>query len=848
MNSKSTLYFCLLFIWSVLAQSQSTEPLTAVIKKLQERYDVQFNYASTVVENIVVDLPNDFLTLEECLKFLNNRSDLEFIRVSNKIVTIRGKPKRLCGYLKDKDTGEPLPYVTIQSSINATIANEEGYFELDKLNENDVIRIKHLGFQPLKREVALFNPNDCDTISLVPFEEKLEEVIVSDFLIRGIDKLNNGSVELDFDQFSILPGLIEDDVLQTIQALPGIQSVDETVSNINIRGGSNDQNLITWDDIKMYQSGHFFGLISMYNPDITQKVELRKNGSEASETDGVSGTIAMKTDEYLNSEFTGSIGVNLIDANGYADIPLGKKASLQIAARKALSDFAETPTYSNYFKRISQDTEIERNSDAVMNSDIAFDFYDTSFRLLYIPTDKDRLRINFIYTANEVIFNENAEVNQENEIRESELNQNSIAVGVFYKREWSENFNTFLSVYNTDYKLDAKNANILDNQRFLQENKVSETGIKVKFLNKIGSRINLVNGYNYVETKVTNLDNVDNPLYLLLEGEVLQTHSVFSEIRVSSKDSKTTLNAGLRLNYLDKLGELEELDGFTKQLWEPRFSFNQILGKYAAMEILGEFKHQSTSQVINFQNDFLGLEKRRWQLANNQSIPIITSKQMSLGLNYNKNGWLINVVPFFKQVDGITSQSQGFQGPYEFSRTSGYYNATGLDVLFRKQFQNNSMWVSYAFLNSDYFFNEPPPETDLPTNFSNNYNITHGLTAGGNYAIGKLLFALGVNWRTGKPFTKTVLNEEVVDGKINYNSVNENKLRDYLRLDFSTIYNFNWGENNKMQMGLSIWNILDRNNIINTFYRLNSSEELANRINQNSLGITPNFSLKFLFD
>jgi hypothetical protein len=57
-------------------------------------------------------------------------------------------------------------------------------------------------------------------------------------------------------------------------------------------------------------------------------------------------------------------------------------------------------------------------------------------------------------------------------------------------------------------------------------------------------------------------------------------------------------------------------------------------------EVLGEFKHQNTSQIINFQNDFLGIEKRRWQLTNDQDIPIIRSKQISSGLNFSKAGWL----------------------------------------------------------------------------------------------------------------------------------------------------------------------------------------------------------------
>ena len=59
-----------------------------------------------------------------------------------------------------------------------------------------------------------------------------------------------------------------------------------------------------------------------------------------------------------------------------------------------------------------------------------------------------------------------------------------------------------------------------------------------------------------------------------------------------------------------------------------------------SVEVLGEFKHQNVSQIINFQNDFLGIEKRRWQLSDNDSIPIIRSKQASVGFTYKKKQWL----------------------------------------------------------------------------------------------------------------------------------------------------------------------------------------------------------------
>ena len=360
--------------------------------------------------------------------------------------------------------------------------------------------------------------------------QELSTVMLSGYIVKGINKLSNGSFEIDISDFDILPGLIDTDVLQAVQAFPGIQSINETVSNINIRGGTHDQNLILWDDIKMYQSGHFFGLISMFNPQITERVILTKNGSGTEFTDGVSGTISMKTDKRVTENFSGNIGINFIDANGFADIPISEKSSLQIAARKSISNFTETPTYDNFFERISQDTEVENNLMSIINSDKEFDFYDASLRWIYKINKNEELRVNFINVANELMFNENTIINSNEDSRGSSLKQNSIAGAIYYSRQWDSNWKTTFEGYETDYKLKSVNANILDSQRFLQENKVSETSIKFKANYKFNDRLQLLNGYHFVETEVTNLDDVDNPLFRSLISEVLRTHGVFFSI------------------------------------------------------------------------------------------------------------------------------------------------------------------------------------------------------------------------------------------------------------------------------------------------------------------------------
>ncbi len=108
----------------------------------------------------------------------------------------------------------------------------------------------------------------------------LEEVLISDYITQGISKKQNGAIEVAPKKLGILPGLIEPDVLLSLQLLPGIQSSSETASGLQIRGSSPDQNLVLFDGIKMYQSGHFFGLISSFNPYVTKKISLYRNGTK----------------------------------------------------------------------------------------------------------------------------------------------------------------------------------------------------------------------------------------------------------------------------------------------------------------------------------------------------------------------------------------------------------------------------------------------------------------------------------------------------------------------------------------------------------------------------------------
>ena len=676
--------------------------------------------------------------------------------------------------------------------------------------------------------------------SLIPnqtgFEvQELQEVVVGSYLTSGISRNNNGITSIKPQQFGILPGMIEPDVLQTIQALPGVMSVDETISNINIRGGTHDQNLILWDGIKMYQSGHFFGLISAFNPYLTQHVDVSKNGTSARYGDGVSSVIDMQNANELSHHFKAGVGLNMTHMDGFLVLPLGKKTELQFSTRRSITDWIDTPTYDSYFDRVFQDTDLTNNGrdlNGTISKDERFYFYDVSAKLLTNLNKKDRLRFNFLTISNDVHYREQSTINDENTESNSFLKQNSLSGGATYLRTWNSKFNTSLQFYGSKYDLDANNQDVVNNQRLIQENKVLEYAVKLDTDWFINNHFKLSSGYQFFETGISNLEDVNNPRFKSYIKEVVRTHSVYSELKYLSSNLNTNVKVGARANYYEK---------FDVYKLEPRVSFSQRFLNYFRFELLGELKTQTTSQIIDLQNDFLGIEKRRWILANNESIPIIESKQASAGIHYSQNQLLVSAETYLKHVDNITSRSQGFQNQFQYVKDIGSYEVVGLDVLVNKQFENTSAWLSYSYSKNTYQF-------DIINNgkaFPNNVDIQHAVTFGATHTLGNLKLAIGVNWHTGKPFTEPNNDDPVIGNNVNYNAPNSSNLKDYFRADFSATYRLKLSETTNAVAGISLWNLTNQENIINSYYKLEDDEVI--RIDNTSLGLTPNASLRVSF-
>ena len=83
---------------------------------------------------------------------------------------------------------------------------------------------------------------------------------------------------------------------------------------------------------------------------------------------------------------------------------------------------------------------------------------------------------------------------------------------------------------------------------------------------------------------------------------------------------------------------------------------------------------------------------------------------------------------------------------------------------------------------------------------------------------------------------------------VNYDSPNSENLDNFMRLDASLNYNFNFSPLIKASFTAGVINVTDQNNLINRYYKVNPNDSNdAVQIDNKSLGLTPNISFRVNF-
>lgn len=834
------LFFAFFLVLSLFAQDkEKVMPFKKIIIDIEQQHQVSFNYTEDNIAGLELNPPKRSLSLEQKLQYLEKKTNLSFENIGNQFINIYKKDKKsqlICGYVFSADK-KPIENANI-SLINKIqiVTDSNGYFEFEKRNAA-IFWISHVGFITQRIAAGNADSKNCLEIVLEPEITELEEIKASAILASGISKNKVGSFEIKPKKFGILPGLIEPDALQTMQQIPGVNSIDESVSSINVRGGTHDQNLFLWNGIRMFQTGHFFGLISVFNPNLAHTISIYKNGSSAFYGESVSSVVAISSTPKTAEKNTFSAGINMINADIYAKYNLSKKSYIEIAARKSITDFLETPTYKEYFNKVFQNTTIadfSKNQKVNYQGKKKFEFYDATFKYAQKIGIKDQLVLDLITIKDNLDVFQSAVASDISKSEDNVLRQQNYGGNLSWKRNWNSFNTTKINVYNSSYELLANQKTTFGDQIVIQENTVENNGINLENNHTISSKFSFNDGYQFNEIGITNLERVTNPDFYRKVKEVLRTHALIAEGKYNDTISRIYFKTGMRINYIEK---------FNKYSVEPRIQFSCGISKSLNIELLGELKSQNSQQVIYLQKDYFGIEKRRWVLSDNTTIPIQKSKQISLNLFYKKNDWLLDVENFYKKVNGITTSSQGFQNQLEFIRTTGDYEILGTEILIQKKMNHFLTWLSYTYNDNSYDFSN----YEYPI-FPNNFELIHTLSWAGIYEKNNFKIALGTKWTSGRPKTSPASTQiDPSNPVLVYNKPNNTNLKIFAQLNLSATYKWETANEIQYKLGVSILNILNRKNEISEYYRISSLTNSIENVETFSLQRTPNVSFRVLF-
>ncbi|MDC8004568.1 TonB-dependent receptor [Aureisphaera galaxeae] len=846
----------LFFLQLALAQERQDyvydgTDLETVIKDVEVRNDVVFSYALDVVSGKVVSLDAQQVTLEDILSLLQAQTILSFQLVSPKQVIVSPIiPERnsVCGYLIDAATKAPIPFATIIISGNLqTTTNEDGFFTFQRTASNSYVA-QTIGYAAKEFQGA----RECVTISMTSTTESLTEVVISGYVTSGIDWQRDGSVSVDQKKLGILPGLVTPDLLQSIQLIPGIGSLDESASGIQIRGGTPDQNLILFDDIKVYNTGYLYGAFSAFNPFATKKATIFKSGTEAAYGDRISGIIDISTGDNIPEKIEAGVGIDGLSADAYVRAPLSDKWAVNVFARKSYSEVYKSPTYDSYaeklFRNVGEVRDINGNIITVETDDEytvdtstnEFSFYDANVKAIYQPDENNKIVLSSLYTRNDLDF----EFTNTGETRIDSLVTKNYGVSLRWDHRSTENRTEEITAYIANYDSHYLNEEFVENtleETNIRSNQIFDYGLTAISRRDFNEKHSLSFGYQFSNSRV-NIDLVkeepsepeDNQFVFDEQSNLKNALFGTYTYRFSNKG---ILSAGVRSVHYGSVGEL---------YIEPRLNVVFPMTNAIRLKASLERRNQPISQLVEFNQTELRLENNIWRLSDDRTYPLLQSNQASLGVILNSNGWTVDFDAYLKRLSGLTSFTSGFSTP-QLQLSEGESEIVGFDILFKKRVGAYRVWAGYSLNDIDFTFDAIQPES-----FDGNNDITHSFRISNSLSFKNLQISVGWQYRTGEPFTP-ISNFNPENSDVRFGAINSDRLEDYHRLDASIIYNFTINKKKgwKAQLGFSALNLYDRKIPLSITYRAEEEDdvdlELKQVIQRFSLGFTSNASLRIFF-
>lgn len=881
-------FICFLQLSSVDAQQTKKlkikgnypdKALDLVLLDLKINYRLDFSYEPELVQGKRISAVFPKTNLDNAMNLILSGTGLSYKKTGPNAFTIieameeemldvaAAEPTRsnftLKGVIKDKNTGETLPFanILVRGSTNGTTSNVDGYFTLFRVPTDTVILdVSYIGYRNLPFRLHPDMDMDNILVPMIDFGVQLVEVVVQAEREEQLIQASTGISQVGISPAALatLPSFGEKDIFRSLQLLPGISGTNESSSGLYVRGGTPDQNLILFDGFTVYHVDHLFGFFSAFNSNAIKDVQLHKGGFDAEFGGRLSSVVELTGKDGNTEQFNMGAGLSLLSYNGFVEAPFAKgKGSFLLAGRRSF----QSQFYSNLFDSFTENNQAEAQGGGGgrggLGGRFGFQevkpnsyFYDLNAKVTYRPSTDDVISLSFFNGQDNLDNSRNTDNssfggrfgggngNINFQSNNTDLtNWGNWGASAKWSHRWSDRFytNANLSYSNYYSERDRRNETTIDrgdstitrtNGNY-EYNDLRDVTFKIDNEWKIAQNNQLEFGIQSTYHDIIYEYTQNDTISVLDRADEAYTNSVYIQDR-HTFNNKLILKGGVRASSYS----------LTNQVYlEPRASFSYLLSDRIKLKGAWGKYYQFATRVVR--EDIQQGSRDFWLLANDENVPISSAFHYIGGISYETPSLLFDVEAYYKTLDGLSEYTTRFVpsgfGPgrslnYEEFFFTGTGIAKGIEFLAQKKVGKITGWIGYTLGEVKYDFEAFGDEP-----FSANQDQTHELKIIGNYKRNKWTFGATFIYATGRPYTAPTGYYEVplLDGStadfFEVSAKNGLRLPDYHRFDISATYDFNLGLS-KASMGLSIFNFYDRSNVWYKEYEVIEGELLETNV------------------
>jgi len=332
--------------------------LSFILSEIERKSGVLFSYSNQQIDaKQKITIIARRKKVKDVLSKLFNKASIDYIQLEKQLIlkpkiekkeeiTEESKKPRkysISGYLKDSETGEALIGATIalKNTSTGTITNNYGFYSISLPKGVYLFQFSYIGYESKVLEIQL-NKNQKVSPTLKLDETDLEVIVISAednedlHVINPLKKINLRPLSQNLKKG--ISG--ENDLFQSIQSIPGVNSTSDGSVFFFTRGGNKDQNLILVDEAPVYNPSHLFGFVSAVSPEAINDVSIYKNYFPAQYGGRLSSIvdISIKDGNINHFGFYGAINPFTTSLNLEGPI-IKKKASYHISFRNSHIDW-----------------------------------------------------------------------------------------------------------------------------------------------------------------------------------------------------------------------------------------------------------------------------------------------------------------------------------------------------------------------------------------------------------------------------------------------------------------------------------------------------------------------------